>query len=122
MSEKPSSFSVLGRIHQSRRGTDDEPLSDSHLGSNELLKNAYPVHPGEILTQEVFPEKNITIDRLKQQSVIKDVVIDGILEGKLPVTYTFTQEIETLSGYPADLLLRLQRNYDEAEKTRKPQP
>ncbi len=88
------------------------------MTKNPLLKGLHPMHPGELLREEVLP----ALDRPKTEiakllGVSRQTLYD-ILEEKQPITPPMALRIGKLVGNGPDLWLNLQKRYDLAKAER----
>src|SRR5215469_18696757 len=82
------------------------------MTKNPLLRGLRPVHPGEILREDVLP----ALDRPKTEiakllGVSRQTLYD-ILDEKQPVTPAMALRLGKLCGNGPDLWLNLQKRYD----------
>jgi addiction module HigA family antidote len=85
-------------------------LTEKRVTANEL-QSFRPVHPGELLKDE------LEYRHLSQKAVAKQVglpyaAFNEILNGKRPVTTDFAMCMEDALGISPDLLLNLQMDYN----------
>lgn len=89
------------------------------------LELAYPVHPGEVLAEDVLPRFDLNVTDAASKLGVARPGFNNVLNGKRAVTPELALKIERVFGYPARLLLNMQGNYDlscakhDAELTRK---
>jgi addiction module HigA family antidote len=72
---------------------------------------ARPVHPGEILKEEI-EYRGISQGKLAAQMGISYKVLNHILNERRPLTPTTAMLIEAALGIPADMLIGMQTDYD----------
>lgn len=77
-----------------------------------MLKN--PSHPGEILHDEVLPYHGLSPSQAAAILNVELTTWELILAGRAPIGADLADRIETAWGISAELLLNLQRQYDEA--------
>jgi addiction module HigA family antidote len=85
-------------------------LTENRVSANEI-QSFRPVHPGELLKDE------LEYRRLSQKAVAKQVglsytTFNEILNGKRPVTTDFAMCMEAALGVPAYMLVELQTDYN----------
>jgi antitoxin HigA-1 len=71
-----------------------------------------PIHPGEILTDEL-QEINITIADLAQQLDVSPELINNLVEGKQDITVELAAKLSQYFGTSSELWLNLQKSYEE---------
>ena len=82
------------------------------------LKFGYtPTHPGEVLKDEIEYRK-ISQRRLAEQMGISYKVLNDLLNGRRPLTTTTAMMLEAALDIPADSLMRLQLNMQQANNDR----
>jgi addiction module HigA family antidote len=72
---------------------------------------ARPVHPGEILKEEI-EYRGISQGKLAAQMGMSYKVLNHILNERRPLTTTTAMLIEAALGIPADMLIGMQTDYD----------
>ena len=87
------------------------------LDDEEVLDQC-PAHPGPILRDEVLQPRNITVSALARAIGASRPDLSNALNGKLPITPALALRIEAATGYPADLLARMQLAHDLGEARR----
>jgi addiction module HigA family antidote len=88
------------------------------MANNRLLKGLTPMHPGEMLREDVLPAFGRSkTDIAKLLGVSRQTLYD-ILDEKQPITPMMALRIGKLCGNGPDLWLNLQRKHDlwRAEK------
>lgn len=85
---------------------------------NEILRDLYPIHPGQLLKLEVLPARRVTGAALARAIGATQPSIAKVLNGRGAITPSLAARIEAAVGYPAVLLCRLQTAYDLAEVQR----
>ena len=78
------------------------------------LEMAYPVHPGEILAEEVLPRYKLNATEAASRLGIARPGFNNVLNSKRAVTPELALKIERVFGYPARLLLAMQAAFDLA--------
>ena len=77
----------------------------------DKYKNARPVHPGEILKEEV-EYRGISQKKLAMEMGISYKMLNQILNERRPITVETAMLFEAVMGIDSDLLIRLQMKYD----------
>lgn len=70
-----------------------------------------PTHPGELLKDEIEC-RGVSQKQLAADMGVSYTVLNDIVNGKRPVNTKFALLCERATGIPADMLLRLQADYD----------
>ncbi len=78
------------------------------------LELAFPVHPGEILSEDVLPRFGLNVTDAAAKLNVARPGFNNVLNGKRSVTPELALKIERVLGYPARLLLALQSAHDLA--------
>jgi addiction module HigA family antidote len=78
------------------------------------LELAFPVHPGEILNEDVLPRFGLNVTDAAARLGVARPGFNNVLNGKRSVTPELALKIERVLGYPARLLLALQSAHDLA--------
>lgn len=87
-------------------------------------KKMAPIHPGEILKEELLIPRGISQSQLAQNLKISFRRINEICQGKRPITMDTALRLSIYFGTSAELWLDLQRDYelecleDQAEITK----
>jgi antitoxin HigA-1 len=87
-------------------------------------KKMAPIHPGEILKEELLIPRGISQSQLAQNLKISFRRINEICQGKRPITIDTALRLSVYFGTSAEFWLDLQRDYelecleDQAEITR----
>ena len=87
-------------------------------------KKMAPIHPGEILKEELLIPRGISQSQLAQSLKISFRRINEICQGKRPITIDTALRLSVYFGTSAELWLDLQRDYeleclqDQAEITK----
>jgi len=71
----------------------------------------YPVHPGEIIKDEL-EARNISQREFARQVDISYTVLNELVNGKRPLTPTTALMFETALDIPADALMNIQTKYN----------
>jgi len=74
--------------------------------------NRPPIHPGEIIREDVLPELGITKSEFAAALGISRQMLHGILSEKYPITVEMAVKLGHVLGNGAGLWLRLQQSYD----------
>ena len=91
--------------------TDHEAFWDDE---DELLGDAFSVHPGTILKMQVLPNLGVRIAQLADAIGAARPGFNNMINGKRALTPEVALKIEKAIGYPASLLNRLQADYSLA--------
>ena len=83
--------------------------------ANPLLRGLKPIHPGELLREDVLPSLNRPKTEIAKLLGVSRQTLHDILEEKQPVTPAMALRIGKLCGNGARLWLNLQRTYDLAK-------
>jgi addiction module HigA family antidote len=75
------------------------------------LTSFEPVHPGELLKDEI-EYRGISQRRLAVQMGVANSVLNEILNGKRPVTVEYAILLEAALGVDAEPLLKMQASYN----------
>lgn len=75
---------------------------------------AYPVHPGELLAEEVLPRFKLNVTEAALRLGVARPGFNNVLNGKRAVTPELALKLEHVFGYPARLLLAMQSGFDLA--------
>ncbi len=78
------------------------------------LELAFPVHPGELLAEDVLPRYGLTVTEAAARLGVARPGFNNVLNSKRAVTPELALKIERVFGYPARMLLALQGQYDLA--------
>lgn len=79
-----------------------------------MLKN--PAHPGEILREEVLPYYGVSPSEAASTLRIEPAQLDLILAGQAPLERDLAERIEAAWGVSAELMVNVQRQFDEAHR------
>lgn len=71
-----------------------------------------PVHPGEILREDVLENLNLTVSEAAKMMFISRQQLHRILACTHPITADMALRIGKLAGNGADIWLRMQQSYD----------
>lgn len=84
------------------------------------LELAYPVHPGEILAEDVLPRYRLNVTEAAARLGVARPGFSNVLNGKRAITPDLALKVERVFGYPAHLLLTMQGNHDLASARHDP--
>lgn len=73
-----------------------------------------PSHPGEILRDETLPQFKISVAAAARALHYDRATLHKVLSGKAPVTPELAVKVEKAFGVSADLLVKLQAQWDLA--------
>ena len=79
-----------------------------------------PVHPGEVLREDVLPESGLSVTAAAKALGVSRQVLHGILAEKRPVSAVMCLRLARLFGGSPGLWQRLQAAYDLAVAERDP--
>ena len=82
------------------------------MASNSLLKGLKPMHPGEMLREDVLPALGKTKTEIASLLGISRQTLFDILSEKQPITPAMALRFGKLLGNGPDLWIDLQRAYD----------
>lgn len=82
----------------------------AHIKTNEL-ESFRPVHPGELLKDEL-EYRHLSQKEVAKQLGLPYTAFNEILNGKRPVTTDFALFMEAALGIPAYLLVGMQTDYN----------
>jgi len=88
------------------------------MANNRLLKGLTPMHPGEMLREDILPAFGRSKTEIAKLLGVSRQTLYDILDAKQPITPAMALRIGKLCGNGPDLWLNLQRKYDlwRAEK------
>lgn len=87
--------------------------TDPDMIANNLVPQQ-PVHPGEILLEEI-EERGISQSSLANEIGVKISLLNELIHGKRNFTIEYALMIEAALGIDADFWITLQNNYDKAK-------
>lgn len=90
----------------------DVDLKDYPLMSNRLLKGLRPVHPGELLREDVLPALGRSKTEIARLMGISRQTLHDLLAERQPVTVPMALRLAKLIGTTPDSWLNMQRAYD----------
>lgn len=84
------------------------------MSRNRLTRGLKPMHPGEMLRQDVLPATGKSKTEIARLLGISRQTLYDILDEKQPVTPAMALRLGKLLGNGPDLWINLQRTYDLA--------
>ena len=82
------------------------------MAGNPLLKGLAPMHPGELLREDVIPAFDLPKTEVARRLKISRQTLYDILDEKQPVTPAMALRLGKFFGNGHDFWLNLQREYD----------
>jgi addiction module HigA family antidote len=82
------------------------------MATNPLLKGLLPMHPGEMLREDVLPSPGKSKTEIASLLGISRQTLFDILRERQPVTPAMALRFGKLLGNGPDLWINLQRTYD----------
>ena len=82
------------------------------MAGNPLLKGLAPMHPGELLREDVIPTLDLPKAEIARRLGISRQTLYDILDEKQPVTPAMALRLGKFFGNGPDFWLNLQREYD----------
>lgn len=79
---------------------------------NPLLTGLRPMHPGELLREDVFPALGQSKAAIARALGVSRMTLYDILREKQPITASMALRIGRLTGTTAESWLRMQNAYD----------
>ncbi len=80
--------------------------------TSSLLKNLRPVHPGELLREDVLPALGRPKTEIARLLGISRQTLYDLIGERQPVTPAMALRLAKLLGGSAEVWLNMQRNYD----------
>lgn len=81
--------------------------------NSRLVKNALPpVHPGEIIKQDILPEVGLSVTAAAKALGVSRQMLHAILAGRKPLSAVMCLKIARLFGGSPEVWMRLQATYD----------
>lgn len=74
-----------------------------------------PVHPGDIIREDVLPHFGISILRAAEILHVARPNLNHVLNGKRTLSHELALKLEAAFGVSADLLTAMQNDYDLAQ-------
>ncbi len=71
-----------------------------------------PVHPGEILREDVLPEAGLSVTAVSKALGVSRQMVHEILAGRRPLSAVMCLKISRLFGSTPEFWMRLQADYD----------
>ncbi len=71
-----------------------------------------PVHPGEIIREDVLPEAGLSVTATAKALGVSRQMVHGILAGRKPLSAAMCLKISRLFGSTPGFWMRLQADYD----------
>jgi addiction module HigA family antidote len=84
------------------------------MSRNPLLKGLRPVHPGEMLREDILPALGRPKAEIARLLGVSRQTLYDVLNEKQPITANLALRIGKLVGDGAEIWLRMQQNYDLA--------
>lgn len=82
--------------------------------TNLLIAGLPPVHPGEVLKEDILPAVRATRKEIARRLGISRQTLYDLLNGETPVSSLLALKLERLFGGSAEMWCNLQRDYDLA--------
>jgi antitoxin HigA-1 len=82
------------------------------MSRNRLLRGLKPMHPGELLREDVLPSLDKSKAEIARLLGISRQTLYDILDEKQPVTPAMALRLGKLCGNGPDIWINLQRAYD----------
>ena len=78
-----------------------------------VLKNGMsPIHPGEILREDILPAMGVTVSKFADMLKVSRVTASRLVNGKQGVSPEMALRLSALFGNSAQFWLNLQNTYD----------
>ncbi len=74
--------------------------------------NLPPVHPGEILREDILPEAGLSVTAAAKALGVSRQMLHDILAGRRPMSATMCLKVSRLLGSTPEFWMRLQADYD----------
>ena len=71
-----------------------------------------PVHPGEIIREDILPEVNLSVTAAAQALGVSRQMLHGILGARKPLSAVMCLKVSRLFGSTPEFWMRLQADYD----------
>jgi addiction module HigA family antidote len=78
----------------------------------ERKKGLPPVHPGEILKEDVLPSVGLSVTAVAKALGVSRQMLHDILAGRKPLSAVMCLKVSRLFGSTPELWMRLQATYD----------
>ncbi|WP_312083877.1 HigA family addiction module antitoxin [Brevundimonas sp.] len=82
--------------------------------TKQMVKLAYPAHPGELIRDEVLPDFGLNIVGAADVLKVARPNLNNVLNGHRALTHEMALKIEAAFGVDAELLTKMQNSYDLA--------
>lgn len=80
--------------------------------SKSLLTGLAPMHPGELLREDILPATGLTKTEIARKLGVSRQTLHDLVAERQPVTVAMALRLGKLFGNSAEFWLNLQRNYD----------
>ena len=71
-----------------------------------------PVHPGEIIREDILPEVNLSVTAAAKALGVSRQMLHGILGARKPLSAVMCLKVSRLFGSTPEFWMRLQADYD----------
>jgi addiction module HigA family antidote len=71
-----------------------------------------PVHPGEIIREDIFPEAGLSVTAAAKALGVSRQMVHDILAGRKPLSAVMCPKVSRLFGSTPQFWMRLQAEYD----------
>src|SRR6266700_2457651 len=78
----------------------------------EKKKGLPPVHPGEILKEDILPEVGLSVTAVAKALGVSRQMVHDILAGRKPLSAVMCLKVSRLFGSTPEFWMRLQADYD----------
>src|SRR6266700_2468166 len=87
----------------------------------EKKKGLPPVHPGEILKEDILPSVGLSVTAVAKALSVSRQMLHDIMAGRKPLSAVMCLKVSRLFGSTPELWMRLQADYDlkKAEQNKK---
>jgi addiction module HigA family antidote len=89
-------------------------MSETLMSENSMVRGLKPMHPGEMLREDVLPALGKSMTEIARLLSISRQTLYDILKEKQPVTPGMALRLGKLLGNGPELWINLQRAYDLA--------
>lgn len=80
--------------------------------SKSFLTGLAPMHPGELLREDILPATGLTKTEIARKLGVSRQTLHDLVAERQPVTVAMALRLGKLFGNSAEFWLNLQRNYD----------
>ena len=87
-----------------------------------MTRTYQPVHPGEILKEDVLPELGITVTDAAAQLGVTRAALSRVLNGQAAISAEMALRLADWIGNGREIWLRMQAAHDLWRAARKPRP